>query len=260
MAEGMKAALPVGDVPDLEKSRYVMFLTDGYIGNEAEILRVMDERLGQSRVFSFGVGSSVNRYLMVRMAGLGQGVASFVGNGEDTKKVVDGFWERVSRAPLTNVTIDWDGLGVSDMYPSRLPDLFHGRPIVVTGKFNQSAKANVRIEGTRAGQRVATTVAVDPSAKESKHSAIAAIWARTYIAQLNDTLATKGDEGGDVKQAMLETALNYNLMSQLTAFVAVDSAAVTEGKQGTTVHVAVPVPDGVKYDTTVGSDGGADVE
>ncbi len=256
MAAGMKAALSVGEAPDLEKSRYVMFLTDGYIGNEAEILKLVDERLGQSRVFSFGVGSSVNRYLMVRMAKLGQGVASFVGNGEDSDEVVDRFWNRVSRSPLTNVAIDWDGLDVSEVYPARLPDLFSGSPIVVTGKFPKSVKANVRIEGTRGGERVATTVAVDPSAKESKHRAIAAIWARSYLMELHETLVVEGDNTGELKQAMLDTALNYKLMSQLTAFVAVDSAAVTEGAQGTTMHVAVPVPEGVKYETTVGPAGG----
>ena len=260
MAAGMKAALPVGEAPDLEKSRYVMFLTDGYIGNEAEILKLVDERLGQSRVFSFGVGSSVNRYLMMRMAKLGQGVASFVGNGEDSDEVVDRFWNRVSRSPLTNVAIDWDGLDVSEVYPARLPDLFAGSPIVVTGKFTQSVKANVRIEGTRGGERVATTVAVDPSAKESKHQAIAAIWARSYLMELHETMVVEGDNSGELKQAMLDTALNYKLMSQLTAFVAVDSAAVTEGAQGTTVHVAVPVPEGVKYETTVGQAGGEKVE
>ena len=154
MIEGIKAAL---DFPhDPRRLRVVSFMTDGYIGNEAEILGEVHRRLGASRIFSFGVGSSANRYLLERMALLGHGAVAYVGLDEGSQRAVDAFYERISHPALTDVRIDWGGLGVSDVYPQRLPDLFVGRPVIVTGRFTGQAPAAVRVTG-RAGETGASS-------------------------------------------------------------------------------------------------------
>jgi len=247
MIEGIKAAL---DFPhDPRRLRVVSFMTDGYIGNEAEILGEVHRRLGASRIFSFGVGSSTNRYLLERMALLGNGAVAYVGLDEGSQRAVDAFYERISHPALTDVRIDWGGLGVSDVYPQHLPDLFVGRPIVVTGRFTGSAPATVSISGRAGGQTRDIALRVDPEAAESAHPAIASVWARMKIADLADR-ATHEDPAAIAPQ-ITRVALDYGLMSAYTAFVAVDSSARTAGTQGTTVFVPVPVPDGVPYETTV---------
>jgi len=103
MVEGIKAAL---DFPhDPRRLRFVCFLTDGYIGNEAEILREIHDRLGASRIFSFGIGSSVNRYLMDQMAKTGRGAVAYLGPREDAAQIMEAFFERISQRKLRKVAI-----------------------------------------------------------------------------------------------------------------------------------------------------------
>lgn len=245
MIEGIKAAL---DFPhDPRRLRVVSFMTDGYIGNEAEILGEMQRRLGDARVFSFGIGSSTNRYLLDRMAILGRGAVAYVGLDEGSQAAVDQFYARVSHPALTDLSIDWGGLEVSEVYPSRLPDLFVGRPVVISGRFQGARAATVRVTGRAGGASKTITVAADPGAAE--RPAIASVWARTKIADLEDRATLDG--GAEMAPQITQVALNYNLMSAFTAFVAVDSSQRTAGDHGTTVVVPVPVPDGVRYDTTV---------
>ena len=249
MIEGIKAAL---DFPhDESRLRFVTFLTDGYIGNEAEILGEMHQRLGSARVFSFGIGSSPNRFLLERMAVLGCGAVAYVGPRDDSEKIMHDFQKRASHAALTDVHIEWGSLQVSDVYPKRLGDLYVGRPVIVTGRFRGDERANVRVFGRLADRQVQFDIPVDLDDPSANHPALAAVWARKKIADLTNQSMIVADPHGELAATIEQTALDYNLMSAHTAFVAVDSTRRTQGDHGTTVGVAVPVPEGVRYETTV---------
>ena len=246
MIQGIKAAL---DFPhDPSRLRFVSFLTDGYIGNEVDILAAIRQRIGASRIFSFGVGSSVNRYLLERMATVGRGVVAYLGLNDSARTVMDGFLDRISRPVLADIEIDWGAMTVSSMYPSAIPDLFVGRPLVLTGAFT-GATTSISISGLAAGERQTLAVALDKNTTAG--SSLAKVWARTRIAELADRQAWSGDPGGELREAIANTALRHQLVSNYTSFVAVDSLMRTAGDHGVTVHQAVPVPDGVRYDTTV---------
>jgi len=247
MIEGIKAAL---DFPhDPHRFRLVSFMTDGYIGNEAEILAAIHKRLGASRIFSFGVGSSVNRYLLDRMAKLGKGAVAYIGLDDSAGQVVDLFYDRISHPALTDVAIDWGNMKVTDVYPRRIPDLFVGRPVILTGRFNGQRSTTIRVTGKVGDltQEIAIPLALDDSA--ATRPGIACVWARKKIEDLANqaTYDSNSDLPGQIKQVALE----YSLMSAYTAFVAVDSSRQTAGDHGVTVAVPVPVPDGVRYETTV---------
>ena len=246
MIEGVKAAL---DFPhDPARLRFVSFLTDGFIGNEPEILGEVHKRLGASRIFSFGVGSSVNRYLMERMAKLGKGAVAYLGPQDSGYEIMDGFFNRISHPALTDVRIDWQGMAVSDVYPAVLPDVFVGRPIVVTGKYLGPA-SDVRILG-RQGNRDHSIV-IENGGDVSSAPYLAKTWARMRIAELEDRKTWSANPYDEIGAEIKATALQHQLMSDYTSFVAVDTSERTEGEYGTTVHQAVPVPDGVRYETTV---------
>ncbi|MEJ2650070.1 MAG: VWA domain-containing protein [Sedimentisphaerales bacterium] len=247
MIEGVKAALSFAHDP--ERFRLVSFMTDGYIGNETEILEAVHDKLGASRIFSFGVGSSVNRYLLDRMARLGKGAVAYVGLDESAGDIIDAFYERISHPALTDVTIDWGGLEVSEMYPGQIPDLFVGRPIIVTGRFKGNSDTTIRINGKVGNIDEELAIDVNPDDSASTHPGIACVWARKQI----ETLANQAtyDESSDLPSQIKTVALEYGLMSSYTAFIAVDSSRQTLGDHGVTVNVPVPVPYGVRYDTTV---------
>jgi Ca-activated chloride channel homolog len=246
MIEGVKAAL---DFPhDPARLRFVSFMTDGYIGNEVDILAAVHERIGSSRIFSFGVGSAVNRYLLERMAKEGRGAVAWLGPQDSAAGVMERFFNRISHPALTDVTIDWGGMAVTDVYPSQLPDLFVGRPVIVTGKYLGPANG-VTASGMAGGVSHGIEIPAADPGEGNAH--LAKIWARLRIAELNDRLAWEPYRLHELEGEIRRTALEYQLMSAFTSFVAVDSSRVTEGTHGYSVHQAVPVPEGVRYDTTV---------
>ena len=250
MVEGVKAAL---DFPhDPSRMRFISFLTDGYIDNEAEILDEVHRRIGNARIFSFGVGESVNRYLMERMAKVGRGAVAYLGLYDSAEEVMDRFFEHVSHAALTDIGIDWGGMTVSDVYPGRLPDLFVGRPLVVSGTF-RGEPAPVTVSGTVEGTR--RTFVVEAAGAGNAGPSLAKVWARANIADLPDRQALGGAPTWVLDNAIRRIALRHQLVSDYTSFVAVDSSEPTEGQYGVTVHQAVPVPEGVRYETTVPTDG-----
>src|SRR5690606_17616757 len=158
MIEGIKATL---DFPhDTLRLRFVSFLTDGYIGNEMEIIGAVHERIGASRIFSFGVGSAVNRYLLERMAKEGRGAVAYLGPEDSADELMARFFDRISHPALTDVRIDWGGMAVSDVYPSQIPDLFVGRAVVVTGKY-RGALAPVTVSGIAGGASHSMRIAAD---------------------------------------------------------------------------------------------------
>jgi Ca-activated chloride channel family protein len=247
MIEGIKAALDFAHDP--KRFRLVSFMTDGYIGNETEILAAIHQRLGASRIFSFGVGSAVNRYLLDRMAKLGKGAVAYIGLDDSAGEVVDLFYDRISHPALTDVTIDWGGMQVTDMYPGRIPDLFVGRPVILTGRFKGNSSTTIHVKGKVGDMIQDIAIAADLDDSAATHSGIACVWARKKIETLGSqaTYDTNPDLPGEIRQVALE----YGLMSAYTAFIAVDSSRKTAGDHGVTVAVPVPVPDGVRYDTTV---------
>lgn len=257
MLRGIEAAL--GMPHDVrERRRYVVFLTDGFIGNETQILSAIHRLLGPTRLFSVGVGSAPNRYLLTRMAGAGNGTVAFLGLEEGAGELMDRFVDRIAHPALSRLAIDWNGASVREVYPERLPDLFVGRPIVITGRYDGEPPTEARISGDVRGFRVQTTAAADAAVLERPlddrlraPSAIASVWARRRIASLADRQTR--DPGFDAAPAIRAVALEHGLLSSFTAFVAVDaSERVPGGGADTpTVPTAVPVPKGVRYDATV---------
>jgi len=253
MIEGIRRSLQV--TPDPEHLRFVAFLTDGFIGNEADILGAIHRLRGPSRIFSFGVGSSTNRYLLDHMARLGQGCAAYLSLEDDGTKVMADYFERISHPALTDLSIDWGGMNVSDIYPAKLPDLFVGRPVVITGRYSGNADAaTVRVRGKVGGETREIALKVDASDAANQHGGvrggIAPVWARAKISDLYDRTSFEPGNN-DLTGEIRATALEYGLMSAFTAFVAVDSTKPTAGDHGTTVSVPVPVPQGTRYETTV---------
>ncbi|MBI5365941.1 MAG: VWA domain-containing protein [Planctomycetes bacterium] len=247
MLNGIRVAL---DFPhDPERYRIVSFWTDGEIGNEAQIFAEVEMRLGESRLFSFGIGSSVNRFLLDGLARMGKGVASYVGLDESAGDAVDAFYERVRRPALTDLRIDWGDLEVSGVYPSRLPDLLAGRPTIVTGRFAGSGKAEVRLLGWDGTRNQVIALPLDLEDRTAAHPGIAAVWARTRIAELEDALATGAD--AQAGERIRKLAQEFNLVSAFTSFVAVDSLTETGTAPAVLVRVPVPMPYGMSYFATV---------
>ena len=183
------------------------------------------------------------------MAKIGRGAVAYVGLRDDPQETIDLFVERISHPELTGIEIDWGDLDVAGMYPRCVPDLYVGRPVVIAARFRGSQLTTVTVSGHAAGHVVRSSFTVDPGRDQTARDVLMKIWARMHIAELMDRATW--DPSIELPQQIRTVALNHGLMSSYTAFVAVDSSERTAGDHGTTVQVAVPVPEGVKYETTV---------
>jgi len=247
MLEGIKAAL---DFPhDPERLRFVCFLTDGYIGNETEILSEIHRRLGPARIFSFGIGSALNRNLLDHMAQIGRGAVAYLGPHDDAAKFMEDFFARISHPALTDLAIDWGALQVAEVFPQQLPDLFVGRPVILTGRITGGAESLIRVTGKMANGPMQLEIPCPTLADSTPQPWLPSAWARMKIAEL--AKRSLYEPNRKLPEQIRQVALDYGLMSAFTAFVAVDSTRKSAGSEGTTVPAAVPVPDGVNYDTTV---------
>jgi Ca-activated chloride channel family protein len=243
MMKAITAALaPNGSTKSV---RVVCFMTDGYVGNDSEIIREVG-RYSNARVFAFGIGSSVNRYLLDKMAEAGRGEVEYVSLTDDGSAAARRFHQRVRNPLLTDITIDWAGLPVTDVYPRRIPDVFSAKPIIVTGRYSGPAKQTVKLHGTYAGRSITRELAVDLPAFEPKHDVLATLWARTRI----DMLAYEQD----AREEITKLALDYRLMSPYTSFVAVEETVVTDGGKARRVDVPVEIPEGVSYEGVFGKE------
>ncbi len=248
MIEGIKAAL---DYPhDPQRMRIVAFLTDGYIGNERQILAAIQEKLGPTRLFAFGVGSSVNRYLLDRMAEAGRGEVQYVRPDEETETAVGRFYDRVSRPFLTDIELDWGGLQVADIYPKRIPDLFSAQPVIIKGRYTKPGTGVLTVKGEIACQEWSTKLPVKLPGEDHGNEGLASLWARARIRDLMSQMYRKQDP--EIVEQITDLALEFRLMSQYTSFVAVEEKVINEGGKVRTVQQPVPMPEYVDYEGVFG--------
>jgi Ca-activated chloride channel family protein len=246
MIEGIRQSLHF--TPDENRLRFVALLTDGYIGNEVEILKEIHDTRNSTRIFSFGVGSSPNRFLLDNAARIGAGTVAYLGLKDDAKQVMAAYFERISHPALTDINVEWGGLTVDEVYPQKMPDLFVGRPVILTGHFTGKGAGNVKLVG-KVGNEVRAMELPLNVQQAASHKGLAQVWARAKISEFCDRAIWQSDP--NLPTQIRDVALTHGLMSAYTAFVAVDSSTQTAGDHGTTVAVPVPVPEGVKYETTV---------
>jgi Ca-activated chloride channel family protein len=232
------AALPKAE----EVSRSVIFVTDGYVSVEAEVFRLIRQNLNQFNVFSFGIGTSVNRHLIEGMARAGQGEAFIVTKPDQAAAQAERL-RRIIEAPvLTQVKASFEGLETYDVEPLQLPDVLGGRPVVVFGKWRGAWGGQFVIEGRAADGPYRQVLTAQQDGKGP--SALRQLWARQRIASLSDQEALEG--GSTQKAAITELGLTYSLLTQYTSFIAVDQRVRnTNPAQTQAVDQPSPLPEGV---------------
>jgi Ca-activated chloride channel family protein len=234
--------------------RVVCFMTDGYVGNDMQIVAEVQKH-PEARVFSFGIGTAVNRFLLENMARAGRGEVEFVTNESEAAPAADRFYERVHTPVLTDISIDWNGLPVSDVMPARLLDLFSAKPLVITGRYSGGAKGTIKLRGKRAGQRFEREIRVDLPANEPANQALEQLWARTRIEKLMSqdwNGMQQGNPKAELRDEITQLGLDYRLVTQFTSFVAVEERTVVDGGRTRTIQVPVEIPQGVSPEGVFG--------
>jgi Ca-activated chloride channel family protein len=259
MMKAINAALTV-KAPDPGRIRIVCFMTDGYVGNDMAIIDAVKKNAGTTRVFSFGIGNSVNRFLLDGMAHAGRGEVEYVTLESQAEGAVERFHERVLAPVLTDIDIDWGTLPVADVFPQQIPDLFSAKPIMVHGRLTGPAEGTITLRGNTGEGGYEETIEVSLPGTPPDHDALASLWARAKVAHLmNQDLAAmqNGQFPEELKQQIIALGIEFRLMTQFTSFVAVEEMTVTVGGEPTTIQVPVEMPEGVSYEGVFGVGGEA---
>ncbi len=245
MMTAIKAALEPSD--DQKHLRVVCFMTDGYVGNDMEIISEVQKHQN-ARVFAFGIGGSVNRFLLDKMVESGRGEVEYVALNDDGSAAARRFHERVRNPLLTDISVDWNGLPVADVYPQRIPDLFGAKPVILTGRFTSAGRGTIRLKGKIAGNDFVREIQVELPETMASHDVLSSLWARERIDNLmaqDYGGAQQGNMRSDLKDTITQLGIEYRLMTQFTSFVAVEEMVVTDGGQPRRIDVPIEVPEGV---------------
>lgn len=254
MMSGVRRALHA-----LHDSRYLQmycFLTDGYVGNEEAILKMIQDERGEARFFAFGIGSSVNRYLIDGIGKVGGGVSHVVlpRDGNQAEQAVDRFFQNIDSPVLVDLNVDWNGLPVRDVYPKKLGDLFAGQTINLIGRFTHDAKGTAFVNARLGARTLRLPVAVSFPKNEKNNPALAPVWARTRIEELSGMLRnTAANQQSEIVKQITDLAVRFRLVSQYTSFVAVDESRVVGNGKPLRILQPVELPEGVRYEGIFGA-------
>jgi Ca-activated chloride channel family protein len=218
----------------------MVVVTDGYITAESEVFELIQNNLNRTNVFAFGIGSSVNRYLIKGMARAGQGEPFVILGPDQARSKADLFRHYISAPVLTDINIRFDDFETTGMEPPSIPDLFANRPVVVFGKWTGQPGGRITLTGAGGSKNFERTLNVTASQVSKANSALPYLWARTRISRLSDFRPRS--TGSDHRDEITALGLKYNLLTAYTSFIAVHEAVRNAAGTGDNVHQPLPLP------------------
>ena len=233
--------------------RICVFMTDGYVGNDEAIIQAVADNARTTRVFSFGIGNSVNRYLLDGMARAGRGAVDYVLLSSDAEAAVNTLTKRIQTPVLTDVSVAFEGLEVRDCVPAMnaLPDLFDVTPLIINGRYNRSGAGTIVVRGTTAAGPWEKRIAVETPPLADGNPVAPTLWARSRVDQLLDghlDEAQTNSLSAELRRQIIALGERYSIMTPLTSFVAVEKARVTVGGRAVLVAVPIELPQGTRWE------------
>ena len=200
--------------------RQVIFITDGSVGNENELFGIIEKHLGDTRLFTIGIGSAPNSWFMRKAAEAGRGTFTFISALHEVNEQMSRLFRKLEQPQVTDVVVEWPN-GISPLaYPDIVPDLYSGEPIVVKARIDSAFLPDSLVKIS--GNSTMGTWGAEMSFDMQKQSAgIAAVWARARIEDLLDR-ERRGASAEETRAAVVQTALAHHLVSKFTSLVAVD--------------------------------------
>lgn len=248
----MQRALDMEGTADY--ARTFIILTDGHVTVEKDAFDLIRENLNEANFFSFGIGNSVNRFIIDGIAYVGEGEAFVVTDQDNPYEVANTFKEYIEQPVLTNIEATFEGIEVYDIEPLTIPDVFAQRPIIVYGKYHTPAQGNISITGDYADGIVSSSLDFsDYTANAEENIALKYLWARKRIKLMSDYgIASNETDTVSIEEEITQLGLKYSLVTAYTSFVAVDSSAVTNTPTGDTSNPDGdgPVADLNEYDVS----------
>jgi Ca-activated chloride channel family protein len=236
MVPGIEQAL--GPEEPEERVRMVTMLTDGYVGNEYEVIEKVRAEIGGSRFFVLGVGSAPNNFALEEMAEMGRGFTRFIdsarrGNAhKHIRETATEMAEKLETPVMTDLSVDWGGLEPREVTPAKTPDLFDGESVRIMGRYDEPGDYQFTVEGRAGGEPVSLPLDVELPGESTDGRGVQLTWARSrvddHMHQLMtpDRLRETPLDDEDLKNRVTQLGLTHDLATKWTSFVAVSEKVV----------------------------------
>lgn len=245
MALALNLALDESEHPG--RVRQVIFLTDGAVGNEEQLLRLIADKLGDSRLFTVGIGSAPNSYFMSKAASVGRGTFTYIGRVDEVKQKMGELFAKLESPVMKGVRVAWPEDLDIEMWPKNLPDLYAGEPVVVSFSIDRPV-GSLRVSGTLGEREWSASVRL---AAGGPGQGLNVLWAREKISSLMDELR-EGKAESEVRPAVIELALEHHLVSKYTSLVAVDKTPARGDAALKTAGLPTNLPEGWNHEAVFG--------
>lgn len=231
--------------PDPKRQRSVVLLTDGGVGNEDEIFRTVESRLGDGRLYVFSIGAAPNHHLVEKLASLGRGFARHIPNAQSIEGEVVAFLTEAEKPLLVRPCFRWPDF-VRDVTPEPIPDLSSDRPLIILGHYTQARPFTLEVSGKRSdcldGKKCLFSRDFVFPEEDTAHPVLPQMWARSRVELLLDRERALGGRIPALKKEIIELACAHRLMSPYTSFVAVEERSEEERKKAKGA-VSVDIPN-----------------
>ena len=209
-----------GSEQDQQRLKQIVFITDGAIGNETELFKMLNNKLGDARLFTVGIGSAPNAFFMNKAAKFGRGTYTYINQVNQVGEKMGDLFKQITHPVLRDVSIDWQQ-NDTEQYPKRLPDLYAGKPLTVLVKSSKPIK-NVKASGTMLNTPWEQTIKRAKTKAANKTKKLDTVWARDKIASLMDKLITGEVAREEIKPQIIELGIKHHIVTKFTSFVAVE--------------------------------------
>ncbi|MEX0744168.1 MAG: hypothetical protein WD118_01090 [Phycisphaeraceae bacterium] len=231
-----------------ERVRQVVFLTDGAVGNEEALFRLIRERLGDTRLFTVGIGSEPDSHFMSKAAELDRGSFTYIGRIEEVQQKMSALFAKIESLVIRALEVHWPEGVRAQAWPSRIPDLYAGEPVVIATSLDRLG-GEVRVTGLRDDRAWEARV---PLALNSGGADMGSLWARGKVEALTDSIREGAPEEA-VRIQVIELATMHRLVTKYTSFVAVDrTPARPSDAQLKLAAVPTNLPEGWEHDKVFG--------
>ena len=239
------SAPPSKSLDNVSRLKQVVFITDGAIGNEEQLFSLIADHLGDSRLFTVGIGAAPNGYFMERAAQAGRGTYTYIGKLNEVDQKIAELMDKIEHPIVSNVELRLGDGTIPDYWPVNIGDLYAQEPVMVAVKLksslHQSHNDELIVSGTLGGQFWQRRLTLQ---RDAKGKGIDLLWARKQIAAL--LLSKNGSNSDRIKRQVTQVALDYHLVSPYTSLVAVDKTPSRPyGEASVDAHSSTILPLGV---------------
>lgn len=230
-----------------EHLKQVVFITDGAVGNESELSRVVHQFLGEARLFSVAIGSAPNQYLFRQLSKLGKGTAISIEDSSEVQEKMQTLFDKISAPAMRNIEIIDPSGKVLEVQPASIPDLYYGEPLQVLLKVADISGA-IRITGDLANESIEMALQLESA---TPAPGVSKLWGKNKISALMDKIHLQQGDPELLKQQIVDLSLKHHVLSQYTSYVAVDKQPVRRADQALQeTQVANLLPKGMAFPKT----------